>query len=468
MLPLLFRLPRLMGPIKYAGIGARKTPEEVLQVMERAGRILGSRGYTLRSGHAAGADMAFERGALDVPRLLAAMEARGIPLPTQQRIMEEMPPLIRFGMGGGIEAKTGARTASKLQEGFRAPPTQGLEYGEYVKGGEGLLREMAPRKFIVGPRGERIALKEGVDPNLVTPGMRVEAEEIGQQVFKKQMGPPPSGADWANRGVFAGEVPSAEMVKTKAGKMVPKYPKRRPVTPDLSPASVTHTTQASAPPLGAAPAAAPELAGPMEIYLPHSSWAGGGPKLGRPGQYLATGHDPVALALLRGQLGPRFAHPNPALLRRGSGPVPAPATPQARSQVLEEIGLGQLPGSPMMPGLGPPAPGGIGPRFISNVPVWQRKPTVAEAFMARDYHQLLGRNLRRDDPVDFVMGWTPGGVVDPMYGGTSHTMRLAESMGIPVLNLGRSKRAIEAMDRPARIPDEDWGHMIEFLLGALP
>ncbi len=47
----------------YAGIGSRNTPCEWLVVMERIGRIFGARGWTLRSGGAAGADSAFERGA---------------------------------------------------------------------------------------------------------------------------------------------------------------------------------------------------------------------------------------------------------------------------------------------------------------------------------------------------------------------------------------------------------------------
>lgn len=47
----------------YTGIGSRKTPPEVLSTMEGIGRILGEIGWTLRSGHADGADLAFETGA---------------------------------------------------------------------------------------------------------------------------------------------------------------------------------------------------------------------------------------------------------------------------------------------------------------------------------------------------------------------------------------------------------------------
>jgi hypothetical protein len=47
----------------YAGIGSRKTPADTLEFMTRLARILASKGYTLRSGGAEGADTAFEKGA---------------------------------------------------------------------------------------------------------------------------------------------------------------------------------------------------------------------------------------------------------------------------------------------------------------------------------------------------------------------------------------------------------------------
>lgn len=47
----------------YAGIGARATPPEILDLMTRIARYLSTQGYTLRSGGAKGADSAFERGA---------------------------------------------------------------------------------------------------------------------------------------------------------------------------------------------------------------------------------------------------------------------------------------------------------------------------------------------------------------------------------------------------------------------
>lgn len=46
----------------YAGIGSRKTPSNIIKIMERVGEFLATKGYTLRSGAAKGADAAFERG----------------------------------------------------------------------------------------------------------------------------------------------------------------------------------------------------------------------------------------------------------------------------------------------------------------------------------------------------------------------------------------------------------------------
>lgn len=52
--------------IAYAGIGARATPHEQCATMRRLASHLGCRGYILRSGGAAGADTAFEEGAIAV------------------------------------------------------------------------------------------------------------------------------------------------------------------------------------------------------------------------------------------------------------------------------------------------------------------------------------------------------------------------------------------------------------------
>jgi len=48
----------------YAGIGSRETPRHICDIMTRIAINLSKKEFILRSGHAAGADEAFERGAL--------------------------------------------------------------------------------------------------------------------------------------------------------------------------------------------------------------------------------------------------------------------------------------------------------------------------------------------------------------------------------------------------------------------
>jgi hypothetical protein len=55
---------------RYAGIGSRRTPPEVCAEMTAIAQRLSAAGYTLRSGGAAGADLAFEAGAGDRKEIL--------------------------------------------------------------------------------------------------------------------------------------------------------------------------------------------------------------------------------------------------------------------------------------------------------------------------------------------------------------------------------------------------------------
>lgn len=50
----------------YAGVGSRQTPQEMQDLMAEIAERLSMRGFTLRSGAAPGADLAFERGAVRV------------------------------------------------------------------------------------------------------------------------------------------------------------------------------------------------------------------------------------------------------------------------------------------------------------------------------------------------------------------------------------------------------------------
>jgi hypothetical protein len=48
----------------YTGVGSRKTPKKILQLMESTAISLAKDGFILRSGAAKGADSAFEKGAI--------------------------------------------------------------------------------------------------------------------------------------------------------------------------------------------------------------------------------------------------------------------------------------------------------------------------------------------------------------------------------------------------------------------
>jgi len=56
----------------YAGIGSRKTPANILNVMTHIAEFLQRREYTLRSGAAQGADTAFEKGAGELKEIFTA------------------------------------------------------------------------------------------------------------------------------------------------------------------------------------------------------------------------------------------------------------------------------------------------------------------------------------------------------------------------------------------------------------
>lgn len=56
----------------YAGIGSRSTPPDVLAIMKSIAHDLEPKGWWLRSGHAVGADLAFERGAGDRKQIFTA------------------------------------------------------------------------------------------------------------------------------------------------------------------------------------------------------------------------------------------------------------------------------------------------------------------------------------------------------------------------------------------------------------
>lgn len=63
-------------------------------------------------------------------------------------------------------------------------------------------------------------------------------------------------------------------------------------------------------------------------------------------------------------------------------------------------------------------------------PRWKSLSHGAKKLIARNSHQVLGKNL--DDPVDMVVCWTKDGKAS---GGTGQAIRIAEARGIEVLNI---------------------------------
>ncbi len=61
----------------YAGVGSRKTPDDIINAMTRVAIELRKHGYTLRSGGALGADRAFEKGSLEQSKIFIADDAKG-------------------------------------------------------------------------------------------------------------------------------------------------------------------------------------------------------------------------------------------------------------------------------------------------------------------------------------------------------------------------------------------------------
>lgn len=64
-------------------------------------------------------------------------------------------------------------------------------------------------------------------------------------------------------------------------------------------------------------------------------------------------------------------------------------------------------------------------------PAWNKCSDAAKTMHARNSQIVLGNDL--DDPVDFVICWTPGGKLE---GGTAQALRIAIDYDIPVFNLG--------------------------------
>lgn len=74
--------------MRYAGVGSRETPPAVLVKMTEVAKILESKGYTLQSGGAVGADSAFENGVTSKKQIFYAKDAT----PETIEIAKELHP----------------------------------------------------------------------------------------------------------------------------------------------------------------------------------------------------------------------------------------------------------------------------------------------------------------------------------------------------------------------------------------
>lgn len=81
-------------------------------------------------------------------------------------------------------------------------------------------------------------------------------------------------------------------------------------------------------------------------------------------------------------------------------------------------------------------------------PAPDRLTPYARRLMARNAMQVLGPNL--DDPVSFVVCWTPGG---ELVGGTSQALKIAMDYGISIRNLGKPEVLNKALDFAS---DQPW------------
>lgn len=68
-------------------------------------------------------------------------------------------------------------------------------------------------------------------------------------------------------------------------------------------------------------------------------------------------------------------------------------------------------------------------------PCWDSLTPIAKQLMSRNVYILLTESLQ--DPVDYVICWTPDGAThttSALTGGTGQAIRIANHLGIPVIN----------------------------------
>lgn len=88
-------------------------------------------------------------------------------------------------------------------------------------------------------------------------------------------------------------------------------------------------------------------------------------------------------------------------------------------------------------------------------PFFHNMKPATKRLVARNMHQILGPNL--DDPVDFVICWTPDGCESHLKynpritGGTGSAIALASLCDIPVYNIFNDGRLDQAYEHTRRV-----------------
>jgi len=92
-------------PVLYAGVGSRRTPHHIFDIMVRVGKKLAKTNYVLRSGGASGADTAFAFGCSEVQGLKEIFYADDATPAARQELEKHLEPshLAALRRGGWLD-----------------------------------------------------------------------------------------------------------------------------------------------------------------------------------------------------------------------------------------------------------------------------------------------------------------------------------------------------------------------------
>lgn len=167
--------------LAYAGVGSRTTPPDVLAEMTRVASRLASMGYTLRSGGAQGADLAFEAGAGPMKEIFPGSARAGAREHAIAREVHPSPFALDRSRNPGFVWNLMARNTNQVfGRNLDSPvdfvlcwtPDGAEHHGERTRatGGTGQAIEMASRKGIPVINMSRPGWEARLDSVLGHPG----------------------------------------------------------------------------------------------------------------------------------------------------------------------------------------------------------------------------------------------------------------------------------------------------------